>query len=258
MIEVTINGIKTKVPECTCGKCILRRQRINFFENPPYSKDLGSTYTKDYPWKKPYKVPVYYNRSMHTGYENSYKPFIPNSHISEMKSKYRPYTVDPIKFKKQSTTVFSEPFIGGSSYNYQYPNWGSINTAKTEEVPYPQLIIPLRGQSNYHENYIQYPDKYYQARDPLNFNKSTLKFYGDIKPDTSYNTSYKPIDLNQPNYFPKEKLDNPYLKSYAFINPDAPDNFGTTYNTHYVLYDDDKMCKLRKYLNERHMRYLII
>lgn len=258
MIEVTINGIKQMVPECTCGKCIVRRLRKDFFTQLPYSKDLGSTYTKDYPWKTPVKTPAYYNRSMHTGFENSYKPSLPNGHLSEMKAKYRPFSVDPKRFKKEQTPVYSEPFIGGTTYDRFYPNWGAITSTKPEEVPYGSLVIPLRGNSNYRQNYIKYPDKYYQSREPLNFNPSTLKFYGDIKPDTTYRTTFKPIDLNQPSYFPKEKDENPYLKSNAFISADVPpDNYESTYKNHYVPYED-KMCKLRKYLNARGMKYLVI
>jgi hypothetical protein len=40
MLEVEIDGVKTHVPQCTCGKCIVRRERKN--EDPviPYNKDL--------------------------------------------------------------------------------------------------------------------------------------------------------------------------------------------------------------------------
>ncbi|MCQ2817871.1 MAG: hypothetical protein MJ252_11455 [archaeon] len=256
MIEVTIDGIKTKVPQCTCGKCIVRRLRKDFFENLPYSKDMGSTYTKDYPWKNPYKNPIYYNRSQHTGWENSYKPAILGGHISEMKDKFRPYETDPSAFKKVGHSVTSKPFIGNTTYDLEFPNWGSIASSKTNEIPYPAVEVPLRGESDYHRNYIKYPDKYYKMRDPYNFNHSNMRFYGDIKPDTTYRTSYKPIDLNQPNYFPKERDENPNLKSNAFLNPNAPPE-NTTYKEHYVPYDHS-MCELRKYLNARGMPYLVI
>ena len=105
---------------------------------------------------------------------------------------------------------------------------------------------------------MKYPDKFYQGREPLNFAKATLKFYGNIKPDTTYRTSYKPVDFNQPHYFPKDKDVNPNLKSFAFLPADfPPDNFDTTYGRAYVDYED-KMCKLRQYLNARGMRYLVI
>ena len=51
MLEVTINGKLTKVPPCTCGKCIVRRLRKDFFSSFPYNKDLASTYKNDYDWK---------------------------------------------------------------------------------------------------------------------------------------------------------------------------------------------------------------
>ena len=258
MLEVTIDGIKTKVPQCTCGKCIVRRLRKDFFTSFPYSKDLGSTYTIDYPWKTRIKDPGYYNRSMHTGFENSYKEHLPNGMISEMKSKYLPYKIDLDHLKKDPAQIYSIPFIGRSTNEVMFPNWGSITSEKKEEVKLPDINVPFRGNSNYLENYVKYPDKFYQGREPLNFAKATLKFYGNIKPDTTYRTSYKPVDFNQPHYFPKDKDVNPNLKSFAFMPADfPPDNFDTTYRRAYVDYED-KMCKLRQYLNARGMRYLVI
>ena len=251
MLEVTIDGVKTKVPPCTCGKCIVRRLRKDFFESLPYSKDLGSTYTKDYPWKNPYKNPIYYNRSMHTGFENSYKPAILGGHISEMRDKYRPYKTDPTAFKKVGHQVTSKPFIGNTTYDIEFPDWGSINTSKNKEVPYPAVVVPLRGESDYHRNYIKYPDKYYKPREPYNFNHSNMRFYGNLKPDTTYRTSYVPKEIP-----PKESTDNPFLKSNAFVSADAPPE-NTTYHDHYVEYDHS-MCELRKYLNARGMPYLVI
>ena len=222
MLEVTIDGIKTKVPQCTCGKCIVRRLRKDFFTSFPYSKDLGSTYTIDYPWKARIKDPGYYSRSMHTGFENSYKEHLPNGMISEMKSKYLPYKVDLDHLKKDPAKIYSIPFIGRSTNEVMFPNWGAITSEKKEEVKLPDINVPFRGHSNYSENYVKYPDKFYAGREPLNFAKATLKFYGNIKPDTTYRTSYKPVDFNQPHYFPTEKDVNPNLKSFAFLPADFP------------------------------------
>ena len=61
MLEVEINGVKTIVPQCTCGKCIVRRLRQNMGSNIPYSKNLDSTYTIDYPWKNTLKDTGFYN-----------------------------------------------------------------------------------------------------------------------------------------------------------------------------------------------------
>lgn len=258
MLEVTIDGVKEKVPPCTCGKCIVRRLRKDFFTSFPYNKNLGSTYTIDYPWKTKIKDPGYYNRSMHTGFENQFKEHLPNGLISEMKSKYLPYKVDLDHLKKDPAKIYSIPFIGRSTNEVMFPNWGAITSEKKEEVKLPDINVPFRGKSNYSENYVKYPDNFYAGREPLNFAKATLKFYGNIKPDTTYRTSYRPVDFNQPHYFPTEKDVNPNLKSFAFLPPDfPPDNFDTSYRTSYVNYED-KMCKLRQYLNARGLRYLVI
>ena len=43
-----------------------------------------------------------------------------------------------------------------------------------------------------------------------------------------------------------------------FLSGDnQPGAFGTTYKTDYIEYDD-KMCKLRQYLNARGMKHLVI
>ena len=60
MLEVTINGELKKVPQCTCGKCIVRRMRKNEDPSIPYPKDLASVYTTDYPPKKPIKDSGFY------------------------------------------------------------------------------------------------------------------------------------------------------------------------------------------------------
>ena len=95
MLEVTINGKLTKVPPCTCGKCIVRRLRKDFFSSFPYNKDLASTYKNDYDWKTntPDNPDEGYNRSKHNGFEGAYKEHIPTSLISTMKMDYKPFKV---------------------------------------------------------------------------------------------------------------------------------------------------------------------
>ena len=100
MLEVEIDGVKTKVPQCTCGKCIVRRLRENNWDTLPYNKNLATTYTTDYPWKTGIKDPGYYNRSMHTGFEDQYKEHLPNGMTSEMKAKYIPWEIENDKIIK--------------------------------------------------------------------------------------------------------------------------------------------------------------
>ena len=51
MLDVSINGKYQTVPKCTCGKCIVRRLRKDFFNPLPYGKNLNTTYKDDYDWK---------------------------------------------------------------------------------------------------------------------------------------------------------------------------------------------------------------
>ena len=55
MLDVSIDGKFQTIPKCTCGKCIVRRQRKNEDPSIPYNKDLQSVYTSDYPAKRPIK-----------------------------------------------------------------------------------------------------------------------------------------------------------------------------------------------------------
>ena len=253
MLEVVIDGVKTKVPQCTCGKCIVRRLRENNWDTFPYNKNLATTYTTDYPWKTPIKDPGYYNRSMHNGFEDQYKEHLPNGMTSEMKAKYIPFEIEKDNGNKEPIKIYSTPFIGTTTNEIEYPNWGAITSEPTDEVKFPDIQIPFRGSSNYADNYKKYPDQYYQMREPLKFAKDNLKFAGELNPNTTYNTEYTPKQMVDNN---ADK--NPNLTSYAFVPcENAPDNFDTTYRTHYVPYEDG-MCKLRKYLNARGMRYLVI
>jgi hypothetical protein len=117
----------------------------------------------------------------------------------------------------------------------------------------------LRGVPNYKESYPRYDDRYYNNGEPLNFAKSTLKFDGDLDPRTTYNEDYKPNDLSNKIYFPDDQLINGAKGESTVLKnpPNAPGNMNTTYRRDYVKYDD-KMCKLRKWLNARGMRYLVI
>ena len=51
MLKVLIEGKVTHVPECTCGKCIVRRKLKKQDPSLPYH-NIRSIYTSDYPPKK--------------------------------------------------------------------------------------------------------------------------------------------------------------------------------------------------------------
>ena len=58
MLKVSINGKITHVPECTCGKCIVRRKLQKLDPSLPYH-NIRSIYTSDYPPKKGIKILVF-------------------------------------------------------------------------------------------------------------------------------------------------------------------------------------------------------
>ena len=249
MLEVEIDGVKTHVPQCTCGKCIVRRERKN--EDPviPYNKDLSSIYTSDYPPKKPIRDNGFLNRAKLTGFENSFKETLPGGLTSTMKGDYVPYDVKPEKPKQTSYDIYSGPFTGPTTNEVNYLNCGSSAAGKTKQTTFPDIKIPLRGNSDYNDNYIRYPPENYKKREPFRITDNQ-KPHGKLADDTTYNTDFVPHEINNERFKP--------LMSSNFINSEnPPDNFDTTYKINYINYDD-KMCRLRKYLNARGMRYLVI
>jgi hypothetical protein len=200
MLDVSIEGKFQTVPKCTCGKCIVRRLRENVFTPFPYNKDLASTYKDNYNWKTKDKEGPEYNRSKHNSFEGAYREYIPTSLISTSKMSYKPFKVKEEQKQKQEEEPYKIPFIGNSTYNRHYPDWGT-SEPQGEKVPPPEDIsVPLRGTPNYKESYPKYDEKYYKSGEPLNFTKPTLKFDGELDPRTIYNESYKPTDLNNKNY----------------------------------------------------------
>ena len=260
-IDVTIDGKVRTVPKCTCGKCIVRRLRGNIYPNFPYNKNMSSTYIDDYDWKtNPKEDPnSVYNRSKHNSFEGAYKEHIPTSLISTAKMCYKPFKVREEEKQQPKEKELEVPFIGRSTYNRHYPSWGKLTPNDNTLQPKEEIIVPLRGIPNYKESYPRYDDKYYNNDEPLNFSKSTLKFDGDLDPRTTYNEDYRPNDLNNKIYFPDDQLINGAKGESTVLKnpPNAPANMNTTYRRDYIEYDD-KMCKLRKWLNARGMRYLVI
>ena len=250
MLKVSINGIITHVPQCTCGKCIVRRKLLKLDPSLPYH-NIRSIYTSDYPPKKGLKDPGFYNRSKHNGFENTYKGKIPDLYKSTMKQDYLPYEVGTDKINKKPKGPLKAPFVGQTTYDYEYPDWGSPVPNPRDLLSFPDIQIPLRGQTNYKENYIPYPDN--KVRNPLKKEGELTKPFGPFKDDTTYGTDYVPKDLE-----PDNLGDDPNKIPIAFLTADfPPDAFNTTYRDHYINHDDG-MCRLRKYLNARGMRFLVV
>ena len=257
-MNVELNGERVTVPFCTCGKCVVKRMRKGFFTSFPYGKNLGSTYTGDFDWKSGKSEPEFYNRSKHTGFEGTYKEHLPTGLMSTMKFDYKPFKVKLEDKEAEEYKVPSVPFFGRTSYQSQYPNWGSTKSGKDQGVPLPDIKVPLRGGSNYVESYLKYDPDYYKKRDPANFQKATLHFYGKFNPDTSSGTSFKPVDFNQPHYFSKDKFRRADIEKSSLIAAEFPQsNFESNYTQSFVDFKD-KRCRLAEFLKSSGLKYLEI
>lgn len=260
-MDVIIEEKYKTIPSCTCGKCIARRKRDNGSPSFPYNKNMASTYKDDYDWKTNIKEDPnqVYNRAKHNSFEGGYRQHIPSTLISTAKMCYKPFKVKREEKKPPEQDGLQMPFLGKSTYFRHYPSWGKITPAEAAPGETEDIVVPLRGNSNYTDSYPRYNDRYYSNPEPLNFVKPTLKFNGELDPRTTYLEHYKPNDLSNKNYFPGEEFvneakgENNALKSAPF----SPGTLGTTYRSDYVPYED-QTCKLRKYLNERGLRYLVI
>lgn len=267
-MKAVINGKEEIVPLCTCGKCIVKRLRKDHFLSYPYNKNTKSIYNQDYPdqtqLSKVLNDPKHiYNKSKGCNFDNNFRENVPTSLIPTYKNDYKPFKVEAkpnvpkkIEFKEEP------PFFGDSSYNKDYPNWGSTLEDKAPLEKVPDIKVPLRGKSNYTESYPFHPTESYNPHD---YNKkiipkSNLKFHGDLNPDTSYNNSFKPVDFNQPHYFNNDnKPKNNNFKTVDFLPDEScPNNFESTYNSTIGNYKDNEECKLRQYLRKRGMTCLVI
>ena len=220
MLDVEIDGVRTRVPQCTCGKCIVRRKRLMEDPSIPYNKDLASIYTSDYPPKKPIKDAGFLNKAKLTGFDNQYKETLPGGLTSTMRGDYVPYDIDLKDPSKKIYDFYSGPFTGPTTNEVNYLNWGSTGSAPIKATTFPEIRIPLRGDSNYNENYVKHPTESYKVRDPIRPIDSQ-KPHGKLADTTTYNNDYVPHELTNEKVKP--------LQNSNFISADnPPDNFDTT------------------------------
>lgn len=252
-------GNSENSPYCTCGKCIIRRLRKNHFTSFPYAKDLGSTYSKDFIGKSFNKLPELYNKSKHNGFEGVYRENLPTSLMSTNKFDYKPFKVQQQEIKEEEHLIDSIPFFGRTSYQTQFPNWGGYNPGGKPSVEFSKIEIPLRGRSNYTENFIKFPEKSYKMGKALNFSKDTLEFYGKFNPETSVRANYKPVDFKQSHYFSKERFrKNDIEKSSLIPAPVSKVIFSTTYGENFQTHDNKGKCQLRDFLMKTNRKHLDI
>jgi len=249
-----------KLPICACGNCLKRRLTTSTFTNFPYSKKLCSIYKQDFPWKSTEKFPVVYNKAKHTGFEGIYKEHLPTGLISTQKFDYKPYKVElKENGKEENQLIKSLPFFGRSSYECQFPNWGAGTMhQKTKADPY-QLNIPLRGESNYAENYVKFPELFYKQGNPHIQPKPNLEFVGKFISDTTTGTTYQPINNKKKNFYVVEKQNKNHIEKSSLVPAHFPkNNLKSSYQADYIDLKMKNKCLLREKLNKLGVDKLIV
>ncbi len=246
------------VPFCSCGKCIVKRLRKSHNTNFPYNKSISSTYGTDFDAKPMGGSPNFYNRSKHSGFEGSYREHLPTGLMSTMKFDFKPFRVKIEDKPQEEVKIVSVPFNGRSSYQTAYPNWGALSANKEAGSELPEIKVPFRGNSNYAENYLKHSAEFYKKRE-MTKNHPTLGFYGKFMAESSNNSSYKPIDFNQPHYFNKERITKTKVEGKSSLVPaEFPkSNFESLYGSSYIDYRD-KRCQLAEYLKTKGLKSLEI
>jgi hypothetical protein len=236
------NTDSCEVPYCTSKKCIDKNIKKGIFTNFPYNPNISSAYGSEFDWKTNQNSSNFYNRSKHTGFEGAYRENLPTSLISTMKFDYRPFRVNLEEKEKEQHEVFSVPFIGRSTYQTKFPRWGDTMVSAKEKAHTSEINVPFGGESNYKENYIKYQPNFYKKRDLLNLKNSSLNFFGKINPETSYGSTYKPIDFNQPHYFQKQKYTKYTAEGKSILEPAKfpKSNFQSLYSQSFQDFSDKK------------------
>ncbi len=151
-MNIDFDHKKVNVPLCTCGKCIIRRQR-NPRQNLYCYKNLTSTYLNDYVRTSTGEAPKYLNRSKRNCFDRSYKEHLPAELMSTMKFDYKPFKIKLDSNKDDFKKIENLPFYGRTSYNFFFPNYGSASNGNQPKQKVPRIIVPFKGNSNYLENY---------------------------------------------------------------------------------------------------------
>jgi len=206
-------------------------------------------YNQDFNWKSQGNSPsAYYNKSKYSGFDGVYKEHLSSGLISTQKFDFKPFKIEMKENKKENVLIQSLPFFGRSTYETMYPNWGAASAGQKTVVEPNDLQIPLRGHSNYAENFIKYPANHYQQAKPDIHPKANLDFAGKFVSDTSNRTDFKAINLKKNPAFTVEKFNkNDIEKSSLIPAPFPKSNITSTYGNDFTKLKNGKNCLLNEY-----------
>ena len=251
-MNIELNGEKLTVPFCSCGKCIIRRNRNgNRATKYPYNKNLMSTYNKSHDLKGNGLSAQYFNRSIRNGFEGSYKEHLTAGLMSTMKFDFKPFLIklDPSRFESQNLEQI--PFFGKSTYSSNFPSWGGASSGNGPKEKLPIINIPFRGNSNYLENYKKFDDDNYKYLSPNYKLGSSLEFKGKILNDSNGKESYKPFEKEKTYYLSLERPKKADKEKAVIIPADYPKsgNFNSTYGVNFRN-NLDPNCELAQFLKK--------
>lgn len=246
------------VPLCTCGKCIVKRNKKDHFFSLPYSSRLASLYQNDFNWKNPRLFKTDYLKAKHSAMENTVKRSIPGCLVTTNKIAYKPFKVSLEGIVPKTVKVESAPFYGSTTYENTYINYGSTRLAKGIELDNTDFKVNFRGKSLYSLDYRRHDkEDYLKKNDSITY-KPSLKFVGNVPSESEYTQNYLPVDYNQPAYFGGDKLKKAdHYKSQLIPCPFPKSNFESITKTAFVDHFQ-RPCRLREYLTTNNILSLEI
>jgi len=235
-MNIELNGEKLTVPFCSCGKCIIRRDRNgNRGTKYPYNKNMGSTYNKTHDLKGKGLSALYFNRSIRNGFEGSYKEHLTAGLMSTMKFDFKPFLIKLDNSRLENQNLEQTPFFGKSTYSANFPSWGGASSGNGLKEKLPIINVPFRGNSNYLENHKKFEEENYRYLSPNLKQHSTLEFKGKILNDSNFKESYKPFEKEKTYYLNPDRPKKADKEKAVIIPADYPKsgNFGSTYGLNF-------------------------
>jgi hypothetical protein len=247
-MNIEINGENLIVPFCTCGKCIIRRNREgNRNSKYPYNIKMATTYTNSFKTKGKGLSAVFLNRSIRNNFDGKYKEHLTSGLISTMKFDFKPFLIKTNHNQDDFKNIENTPFYGRSTYGSNFPSWGKASSGNGEKEKLPFIPIPFRGGTNYSDNYIPHE----HLKNLPYFNPgSTLGFNGKILNESNVRESFRPIE----RLFSMEKPKKIDIEKDNLIPADYPKEFGSTYGDSFKISGFE--CELACYLKKSGMKNL--